>query len=42
MCDQKSTHITNYLNYFFDIKYLALNKNRIFQNIDFEKKNRFL
>jgi len=42
MCDQKSTHITNYLNYFYDIKYLALNKNHIFQNLNFELKIRFL
>jgi len=42
MCDQKSTYIINHLNYLCDIKYLALNKNRIFQNLNFEKKNRFL
>ena len=42
MCDQKSTHITSYLNHFCDIKIRLKHKIRIFQNLDFEKKNRFL
>ena len=41
MCDQKSTHITNYLNHFCEVKYLALNKNRIFQKPNFEMEIQF-
>ena len=42
MCDQKSTHITNYLNQFCDIEIWLKHKICIFQNLDFEMKNRFL
>ena len=42
MCDQKSTHITSYLNYFLGSKIKLETKNGIFQNLDFEMKIRFL
>ena len=40
MCDQKSTHITNYLNHFWDIEIRLKHKIGIFQKPNFERKNR--
>ena len=42
MCDKNLTHITNYLNYFYNIEIWLKHKIRIFQNLDFEMKNHFL
>ena len=42
MCNQIATHITNILNHFCDLEVKLKTENRIFQNLYFEMKNRFL
>ena len=41
MCDQKSTHITNYLNHFCDIEIRLKHKIGIFQKLNFEMEIQF-